>query len=1072
MTLTVRLLASFQIVLDSTVMLELSSRQQALVAYLALHRQMACSRRQVAAALWPETTDTQALKNLRTLIARLRQVLPDVDRLLVITTHSLQWRSDGETVLDVARFQAAAQQAVSASRFDRAAAIGYCETAIAFYTADLLPAAYDEWLIPLREQLRREYLAALDLLSSLLEQSGRDSAAIVAAEQWVRADPANEAGYVRLMRLHLSQADKHAALRTYQAALAALSEDLDPLPGPQLQEMFRQAQAAGEAAPGQGASSRADDVLPAGGRTREPAFVGRERELQWLQAAWQQSTGGAGQLIMLTGEAGIGKTRLVEEWLTRIERQGAPVGRTRCFVGGEALAYAPLGELLRGAAFAPRLRALEPAWIGEVARVLPELLVGGSPIDPPGPLLETWQRQRFLQALNRLVLGTTNRDRPDSVIGPQVLFFDDLQWCDGETLSWLAYLLHAAANSPLLILATLRSEDLRPADTLDTILLALQRRSQFAEQKLGPLSLADAATLAANVGGRTLSQGETRQLYQNTEGNPLFIVETVRAWPQGVPLQPHSLPPKMHAVLRYRLSQLSPTGRKTAEVAAVAGHAFHHALVTAAGGQSEAEAAAGLDELWRRLMLRQSGQATYEFSHDQLRQVAYDAVNPERRRWLHEQIAGALARLHASNLEAMAGQIADHYLQSGHPEKALDYCLLAAGAAARMFAYEEAVAFYQRARTLLPEHDARTIGVLESVGELYRRRGSWQQAQDTYTAALSLLDDSIVLRRATLQHKLGLVLTAANQRAAAWEALCSARALLETAACQREEAWYAVWISVLLEQAEWHYWGGSTDGMAEILQTLQPVMRQYGSPRQQVEWHTLTARMEFRRSRYVIGDAVVEQLRISLEQVRKLGDPLEAARAQFGYGFALLWNGRLEQAGAQLRAALLHARQIGIVLLEAQCLTYLAVIARLSGRLGEARTLSASALEKARATHRLDYAGVAHANLAWLAWRAGDLPAVRQEGAAALENWQIAGTSAPFYWLAVWPLIGASIKEGYLEQAFAYAAMLVDDSQQPQPQVIREQLASAFAAWQAGHGVQARAHLDAAVSAAAARGYL
>ena len=99
--------------------------------------------------------------------------------------------------------------------------------------------------------------------------------------------------------------------------------------------------------------------------------------------------------------------------------------------------------------------------------------------------------------------------------------------------------------------------------------------------------------------------------------------------------------------------------------------------------------------------------------------------------------------------------------------------------------------------------------------------------------------------------------------------------------------------------------------MAAILQTLQPVVRQYGSHRQLTEWHTLAARLEFRRSRYVISDAVVEELRATLEQVRRLGDPLESARAQFGYGFALLWNGRLEQAGAQLRAALLHARQIG-----------------------------------------------------------------------------------------------------------------------------------------------------------------
>ena len=144
-----------------------------------------------------------------------------------------------------------------------------------------------------------------------------------------------------------------------------------------------------------------------------------------------------------------------------------------------------------------------------------------------------------------------------------------------------------------------------------------------------------------------------------------------------------------------------------------------------------------------------------------------------------------------------------------------------------------------------------------------------------------------------------------------------------------------------------------------------------------------------------IGDAAVEQLHATLEQVRRLGDPLELATVQFGYGFALLWNGRVEQAGAQLRAALLQARQTGLVMLEAQCLVYLAVIARLKGQLSEVRTLTGLALEKAEASQRVDYAGLAHANLAWLAWRIGDLPAVRQEGTVALENWQEAGTSYP-----------------------------------------------------------------------------
>lgn len=1077
-TLTVRLLATFQIIVDSAVVLELSPRQQALVAYLALHRQRACTRHQVATALWPDTTDAQAFKNLRTQIARLRQALPEVDQLCAITTHTLQWRSDGDTALDVAQFQSAAQQAQSYSRFDTVSAAAFCEVAVEAYTGDLLPALYDDWLVSARDQLRREYLATLDLLSTLLVQEGRYSAAIAAAERWVQADPTDELGYTRLMRLHLSQGDNHAARRTYRAALAALNEELNLAPGHQLQEQYRQAQADGDDAAVVQPPSLAGQVTgkgTAGGGIREPSFVGRGNELSWLQTTWQQCVEGMGLLALLTGEAGIGKTRLVEEWLAQLEGQGAVVARTRCFVGGEALAYAPLVELLRNPVFQPRLHQLEGAWTGEVARILPELLDGAPDVAPPGPLAETWQRQRFLQALNRLVLGPFPSRTNGGEAGsgrPQVLFFDDLHWCDGETLGWLAYLLHAAANSPLLLLATLRSEDLRPQDTLNNMLLSLQRRSQYLEHKVGPLSLADTAALAANVGGRPLTQGETRQLYHNTEGNPLFIVETVRAWPAGASLQPNFLPPKMHAVLRYRLAQLSPTGRKTAEVAAVAGHALTLALVVQAGGQSEVEAAAGMDELYRRLMLRQPGPGAYEFSHDQLRQVMYESISPERRRWLHEQIAQALARLHASSIEMMAGQIADHYLQSNHPERARDYCLLAAAAAARMFAYEEAVAFYHRAHSLLEEHDARTIGILEALGELHRRRGSWQEAQHAYAAALELLDDSAVLRRAALHHKLGIVLTAGNRRTEAWEALESARLQLESVAYVREETWYAAWIAVLLDQAEWHYWGGSTDTMAEILQLLQPVVREWGSHRQQIARQQLATRLEFRRTRYRIGDTAVEELHATLEQVRWLGDPLELANIQFGYGFALLWNGRIDQAGVQLRAALLQARQTGLVMLETQCLVYLAVIARFRGQLSEVRTLTGLALEKAEASQRVDYAGIARANLAWLAWRIGDLPAVRQEGTAALENWQEAGTGAPFRWLALWPLIGAALNEGSLPQALTYAAMLLDETQQPPPQTICERLDSAFAAWHEGYGVQARAHLEAAASIAATRGYL
>jgi DNA-binding SARP family transcriptional activator len=1080
-TLAVRLLATFQISIDDAVIVSLSPRLQALVAYVALHRRQACSRRQLAAVLWPETVDAQALKNLRTQLTRLRRALPTLDQLMHITGDTVQWRSDAAAVLDVSRFEASALEAAQVRDSNPDAAIALCEDALQTYAGDLLTDWFDDWLAPLREQLHQQFAATLDLLASLLEEQHRLHAAVAVAQRWVRADPLNEAAYARLMALHLAQGDNTAAQRVFQAGEAALRAGIDAGPGHLLRELQRRAQVS-ETVPGAESSGRRGgaggaqaprrETAGAGapGNGREPAFVGREHELRLLQAAWQRCRSGTAQMVTVTGEAGIGKTRLVEEVLAHLAAQEVAVAATRCFVGGEALAYAPLSEMLRSEVFRQRLQTLEPLWASEVARLLPELMAGETGAPPPGPLTETWQRQRFLQAITRLVLGGESERAHEHGVTPLVMMFDDLQWCDGESLGWLAYLLHAAANSPLLVLATVRSEDLAQHATLARLLLALARQGQYSEVGLGPLSPIDTVALAASVGGRALSQSEARELYRSTEGNPLFVVEFVRAWPAGAPLRQSPLPPKVQAVVRYRLAQLSATARSSVQTAAVAGRDFNLALLAKAGGQSEADAAAGLDELFQRRIVRQARQDSYVFGHDQLRQVAYDAISPERRRLLHGRVAEALAQVQGA--EELAGQIAYHFVQSNHPEQALAHYLAAAGAAARIFGNAEALHFYRQAQALLPSGDPRAVAVLESLGELERRQGNWQEAERSLRAALALVDEGDAIRRALLLNKLGRTLIASHQLPQAVDVLATARSLLEATARVRDETWYGAWISVVMGLVEWHYWGGSTEEMAHLVAVLQEVVRDYGSRHQQMEWQQLAARMAFRRTRYVMTDAMVEERRAALELVARLGDPLELAGARFGYGFTLLWNGRLDDAAAQLREGLLVARQTGQVLLETQCLVYLAVIARLAGHMGEARTLTVLALDSAQASQRQDYVGLANANLAWLAWRAADLPAVKQYGAQALQDWEDAATGIPFRWLALWPLIGAALQDNRIEAAVAHARRLLEETQQPPPPPIHDRVAAALEAWQAGEGMQARAHLEVAARAAAALGYL
>ncbi len=226
----------------------------------------------------------------------------------------------------------------------------------------------------------------------------------------------------------------------------------------------------------------------------------------------------------MSGEAGIGKTRLAEELYAWVARQGAAAATARCYAGGDALAYAPVIEWLNETSLRPRLAALDDVWLSEVGRLLPTLLAERPQLAPPGPLTEAWQRTRLFEALARAVLGSAPGSRD-----PLLLFLDDLQWADRETLDWLVYLLHHAPGAPLLVVCTLRPHEVDEDHPLTTSRLALTRAGLLSEIRLSPLDAAETAALAASVAGRAVEATEAAQIYRDTEGNPLFVVEMVRA---------------------------------------------------------------------------------------------------------------------------------------------------------------------------------------------------------------------------------------------------------------------------------------------------------------------------------------------------------------------------------------------------------------------------------------------------------------------------------------------------------------------------------------------------------------
>jgi hypothetical protein len=186
----------------------------------------------------------------------------------------------------------------------------------------------------------------------------------------------------------------------------------------------------------------------------------------------------------------------------------------------------------------------------------------------------------------------------------------------------------------------------------------------------------------------------------------------------------------------------------------------------------------------------------------------------------------------------------------------------------------------------------------------------------------------------------------------------------------------------------------------------------------------------------------------------------------------LLWHGNLDDAAAALQSALDLAERIGHVTAQVRCLTYLTVLERKRGRVEEAAPLAVRSLDLATASHLLQYVATGRANQAWLAWRAGDLAGVEDNGRAALGLWRSFETPSPLHWLALWPLTAIALLHADLPAAVDHARALLDPSQQLLPDALAAQTACAVQSWDHGHPADAAGHFRQALELAQSLNYL
>jgi DNA-binding SARP family transcriptional activator/tetratricopeptide (TPR) repeat protein len=662
-----------------------SSRAAALVAFLVTRAGSPQARPRIAGLFWPESTDAQALTNLRRELHYLRQVLRG-EPSLVVTPRHLCWRDTETCLVDLRIFDIERQAAVrAATARDDAAVLAHGTAALAQYKGDLLPGQYDDWLVDARAELDRQCADLCDLLAATRARAGDLVGAVAVARRRIQLQPLEEAGYCTLMMLQADLGDRAGAVSTYHHCASVLERELGVVPGHATRQAFQRLMADGASA-----DAPHPESPPAPPRSGQAAaqLVGRSRELRLLQDAWRAAAAGRPGLALVSGGAGVGKTRLVAEISGLAQLHGAVVASSQCFGTSGRLALAPVADWLRSPAVQGASAGLDPAWTAEVRRLMP---AGGR--DGPGTdvrdMADAWQRHRFFEGLARVLIGVGR---------PLLLVLDNLQWCDLETLAFVTFLLGLAPDSPVLVAATLR-DDLGDEDReLAEWTVRMRATGLITELSVGPLEAGETAQLAEAVSGLPLAAGDAGLLQATTGGFPLFVIEAVRgSVDTGGTLRPGG---DLMAVLGSRLEQSTAAAQEVACLAAAVGADFTLDLLTEASDLNADVVVAAVDELWRRRIVREFREG-YDFSHDLLREAAYEQVSPPKRWLLHRRVAQALEQLHADDTDAVSAQLAEQYARGGRPGQAVAYYKQAADVAAGMFAHAEAIRLHQQALSVV-----------------------------------------------------------------------------------------------------------------------------------------------------------------------------------------------------------------------------------------------------------------------------------------------------------------------------------------------------------------------------------
>jgi len=498
-----------------------------------------------------------------------------------------------------------------------------------------------------------------------------------------------------------------------------------------------------ETAAAQADGPQLQGLLPAEGVGLGP-LVGRERELAEINARWRQVLAGVGQVLLISGEAGIGKTRLANEIVQQVRLGRARALSGVCYSEG-GMPYAPISEMIREVLTPPGDGALNlPEHVlSDLLTLTPDLrfrhpdLAASSPLDPQA------EQQRLFESVVHLCEALISHSA-------LLVFIDDIHWADSGTLLLVRHLARRTRHQPLMLVMTYREDELDQACCLEDILLDLNRERLATRIKLGRFDRQQARDFLAVLlrPGGEIDPQLVDAIYRETEGNPFYIEEVCKAlieegqlrfeagrW-RKTSLAGIEIPQSVKATILSRLSKLGPQTQELLRMAAVLGREFEFEALVLASDMGEDELITALESAERAQIIRDAGRTnrvSYAFVHGLIPTTLREGTGRLRRQRLHQRAVAAIAQLHPDDFETLAY----HSEQAGDEEQTWEYLLKAGDRALSVYANEQAERYYRSALEIsLPDPPRGQL--LSGLGEALFRQSHYEQAREVLTETIAI----------------------------------------------------------------------------------------------------------------------------------------------------------------------------------------------------------------------------------------------------------------------------------------------------------------------------------------------